>query len=294
MDVGEKELDTLFFLQVNDAEKKGIRCNKEEIECLKWLDDEELSSFIASDRNLITPWFRAIYNEYKPLYKVMSTLDIPSTLPVLRAGNVSFERADSGDDHLLQLPFSYLCSNPGKSIRSMLCSAYAQVDTSISASHVDSISQIVERIHAASLLHDDIEDKSTTRRGAPCAHIVFGVARVINTGCFNYLKAMQFIEEAFKGLPMEKRYRITQLTLDTLATLHRAQGADINWAESDFVPTKQQYVQMIDGKTGALFKLCALIGGVCSDQEMSQVVADEFKGKSTFNLPLDLLLHASP
>lgn len=276
---GEKELDTLFYLQVTEEEKASIRRDPSEIEALKWLDDEDLEKFIRSDSNLITPWFRAIYEEYKPMFKNLSTSDVPEELPMLRAGDVSFQRANVCHEHLLQLPFSYLCSNPGKQIRTLLCKAYAEVDTSLNARDLEAVSQVVERIHAASLLHDDIEDKSVTRRGAPCAHLIFGTARVINTGCYNYLKALQTVEKEFKDKPVELRHKMTQAVLETLCTLHRAQGADIWWAENSCTPSRKDYIEMIDGKTGALFQLCAQLSGLCADEKMGALVADQFKGK---------------
>ena len=276
---GEKELDTLFYLQVTDEEKEAISRDPDEIEAVTWLDDEDLEKFIRSDRNLITPWFRAIYEVYKPLYKTLSTMDIPDELPTHRAGDVSFQRADLSHEHLLQLPFSYLCSNPGKQIRTLLCKAYAEVDTSLSGKDLDTVSQVVERIHAASLLHDDIEDKSVTRRGAPCAHLIFGTARVINTGCYNYLKALQAVEKGFKDKPTEVRHRMTQAVLETLCTLHRAQGADILWAENNCTPSRKDYIEMINGKTGALFQLCAQLSGLCADEKIGALVAEQFKGR---------------
>lgn len=276
---GEKELDILFYLKVTNEEKAAISANPAEIERLTWLSDSELDQFICNDSNLITPWFREIYDVFRPLYKNLSIISDTHTdeLKIHRAGNLSFQRANAESDHLLQLPFSYLSSNPGKKIRTLLCRVCAEIDTSIKPEHVKSISHIVERIHASSLLHDDIEDKSSSRRGAPCAHLIYGAARVINTGCFNYFKALKTVDETFHVLSDEHKYKMTQLILDTLCNLHRAQGADILWAENNFVPNREQYLEMIDGKTSALFMLCASLSGICGDKELANLVAINFR-----------------
>uniref|UniRef100_A0A7S3PGL3 isopentenyl-diphosphate Delta-isomerase n=1 Tax=Aplanochytrium stocchinoi TaxID=215587 RepID=A0A7S3PGL3_9STRA len=276
---GEKEIDTLYFLEVTEEEKRLIKTNPDEIEAVQWVSDNELNALFESDRTLITPWFRAIYNVLRPLYPTMKKFPAVAPnddLPVHRVGDVSYAKANPDFDHLLQLPFSYLCSNSGKAIRTMLCQAYAEIDKSISPADTKTIAALVEKIHAASLLHDDIEDKSTSRRGAPCAHLIYGVARTINTGAYNYLDGALSLDKSMAHFDELTRYKMITSTLSMLCTLHRAQGADISWGENGNCPTREDYLEMIDGKTCALFQHCATLSGFCGSQDVAAKIAPQF------------------
>ena len=63
-------------------------------------------------------------------------------------------------------PFAYISESPGKDVRGALIDAF-NVWLKIPADKVDTIKQIVSRLHNASLLVDDIEDGSQLRRGKP-------------------------------------------------------------------------------------------------------------------------------
>mmetsp|Transcript_9442 Transcript_9442/g.10762 ORF Transcript_9442/g.10762 Transcript_9442/m.10762 type:complete len:535 (-) Transcript_9442:934-2538(-) len=282
---GEKEIDTLYFMEVTDEEKENIKLNPEEIEAVQWVSDDELRQLFENERMLITPWFRAIYYNMCPLYKNMKEFPVSAPnkdLPVFNVGDVSYATANVELDHLLQLPFSYLCSNPGKAIRTMLCHAYAEIDKTMKIEDTETVATLVEKIHAASLLHDDIEDKSSSRRGAPCAHLIYGIARTINTGAFNYLDAALSLDKTMAHFDESKRYKMITSTLSMLCTLHRAQGADITWAEGGYCPSKSDYLDMISGKTCALFRHCATLSGICGDEATAIKYGPKFEEFGTF------------
>ncbi len=307
---GEKEIDTLFFLQISNDEKVGIEINRDEIEAIDWVEPKRLESMLRDDRYLITPWFRACAdNTGYPLYTKMrqraestETMSKPENddnsgagnpeetkedssrgLPWYRVGNCSMPSANSENDLLLQQPFSYLCSNPGKSLRSELVKLYGDVDTDLSEQDVEGLCWIVERVHNASLLHDDIEDKSTSRRGAVCAHLLWGTAQVINTGTFNFLQAIQGVDEKLAHHDVSKRSEIMRQVLAMEMDLHRGQNADIVWGEYSLCPSIAQYLEMINNKTGALFRACATLGAACTgNSELGTQVAAWYGELGTF------------
>jgi len=113
---------------------------------------------------------------------------------------------------------------------------------------VEAISHIVQMLHTASLLIDDIEDNSTLRRGIPTAHLVYGVPWAINCGNYVYFKAM---EECTKLGSVEA----TQHFLSEMIKLHHGQGFEIYWRDSNICPTEEEYIRMVQDKTGGLFRL---------------------------------------
>lgn len=91
-------------------------------------------------------------------------------------------------------PYQHLSSVSGKGVRSHLIAAFNQW-TQVEAETLKKITAIVELLHNASLLVDDIEDNSRLRRGLPVAHLIFGVAQTINSANYMYFKALQQCNE---------------------------------------------------------------------------------------------------
>ena len=87
-------------------------------------------------------------------------------------------------DESVLAAWHYIMRMPGKDVRSLLIDAF-QVWFKCTPEKVDAVKSIVGNLHNASLLIDDIEDNSRIRRGQPSAHMIFGVAPVINSA--NYV-----------------------------------------------------------------------------------------------------------
>ena len=83
------------------------------------------------------------------------------------------------------------------------------------------ISQIVEMLHNASLLVDDIEDNSVLRRGIPVAHNIFGVGSTINSANYVYFLSL---EKTIKELPSHLVSNAVLIFTEQLLELHRGQG----------------------------------------------------------------------
>merc|ERR1712091_841037 len=117
----------------------------------------------------------------------------------------------------------------------------------ISGDRVEAIKRIVSRLHNASLLVDDIEDGSQLRRGKPVAHAIFGVPSTLNTANYVYFIAL---EECHRlGSP-----EALSVFVEELLNLHRGQGQDIVWRDTQKVPTEEEYYSMVLDKTGGLFQ----------------------------------------
>lgn len=141
------------------------------------------------------------------------------------------------------------------------------------------LTPLVEFVHTASLIHDDIEDAADTRRGAPAAHITYGLDTALNAGAWLYFVAPQCIQNL--NLPVETQLLLNKLFLQELRRLHLGQAMDIAWhRNNETIPTQDEYTAMVGMKTGTLASLAAQVGVIAGGgteeqaQEMGQVATD--------------------
>jgi geranylgeranyl pyrophosphate synthase len=111
---------------------------------------------------------------------------------------------------------------------------------------------IIEAVHAATLHIDDVQDRSSMRRGQPAFHVVHGEPLAINTGLLLLFSS----SVAARALP-HGDVIATQLTTQ-LTELVLGQGYDVLWEHEHRIhATMAEYRMMAGRKTGALFALCA-------------------------------------
>lgn len=126
-------------------------------------------------------------------------------------------------------PVRYISDQGGKSWRSYGALACMDVVGGDSRKFVRWLS-MPEFMHVGSLIVDDIEDKSTKRRGAPCAHIVFGEPISINAGTAAYFQGQQML--LVPGLSAEKLNKIYDYYFSALRAGHAGQALDIAGLDS--------------------------------------------------------------
>jgi len=141
----------------------------------------------------------------------------------------------------------YLEKSEGKQVRERFIEAFAQWMQS-DVKQTSFVKDVINALHNVSLLYDDIEDHSRLRRGVPCAHLIYGYEKTINSAnivCF----------QVFKRILEEKNAKMTNAFVEELLSLHDGQGYDIYWRDSYTCPTEEQYRQMVINKTGGLLRL---------------------------------------
>lgn len=122
-----------------------------------------------------------------------------------------------------------------------------------------SITPLVEFVHTASLIHDDIEDSAETRRGKPAAHIAFGLDVALNAGSWLYFVAPETIDSLKTST--EFKLQLYALYTQELRRLHLGQAMDIYWHRNPHLfPSVQEYTQMVHLKTGTLASLAVQTG----------------------------------
>jgi octaprenyl-diphosphate synthase len=121
---------------------------------------------------------------------------------------------------------------------------------------------VVEIIHTATLVHDDIIDEAKTRRGRPAANTQWGNSKCVLAGDWLYM-------QAFKMAVQERNFRI----LDTLIELTQmmVEGELLQIEKLGKLITLQEYFDLIFRKTACLFSVCmrlgAILGGATPEQE---------------------------
>jgi len=123
---------------------------------------------------------------------------------------------------------------------------------------------VVEIIHTATLVHDDIIDEAKTRRGRPAANTQWGNSKCVLAGDWLYM-------QAFKVAVQERNFRI----LDTLIELTQqmVEGELLQMEKLGKAITLDEYFDLIYRKTACLFSVCmrlgAILGGATAAQEQA-------------------------
>ncbi|KAK5964689.1 hypothetical protein GCK32_004683 [Trichostrongylus colubriformis] len=149
------------------------------------------------------------------------------------------------EEHLLA-PFDYITSMPGKQIRGQLAMAF-NIWLKIGPEQLSQIMEIVQMLHNASLLVDDIEDNSVLRRGLPVTHHIYGTPRTINTANYVYFIALEKCTRL--------SHEAVRIFAEQMLELHRGQGKELFWRDTVTCPTEAEYEEMVVQKTGGLFFL---------------------------------------
>ncbi|KAJ6217053.1 hypothetical protein RDWZM_008210 [Blomia tropicalis] len=173
------------------------------------------------------------------------------------------QKLSEEDDKKLLEPYHYILQCTGKQFRTKLIQAFNHW-LQIPDDKLQIISNIVEMLHNSSLLIDDIEDNSTLRRGIPVAHHIFGIASTINSANYVYFLSLNKLIQSF---PVELMPEAVKIFAEQLLELHQGQGLDIYWRDSYTCPTEEEYIGMIQRKTGGLFGLGVRLMQLFSDDK---------------------------
>ncbi len=161
----------------------------------------------------------------------------------------------------------HIVSGGGKRLRPMLVLLAAEAAGYRGVQHHQAAA-IVEFIHTATLLHDDVVDESDLRRGRRTANAVFGNAASVLVGDYLYSRAFQLMVEL-------ERMRIMQVMADT--TNEIAEGEVLQLMHIGNPDTDEAaYLNVIQRKTAVLFAAACRVGAILADapQSIEDALAD--------------------
>lgn len=128
----------------------------------------------------------------------------------------------------------------------------------------------VELTHTFTLIHDDIMDEDTERRGVPTVHTAWDEPTAILAGDVLYARAFEFLSIA--PAPDQARIRAVSLLARTCAQICEGQHMDMSFEKRGDV-TEPEYMEMVQKKTGSLFAASAAIGAILAGGKPTQVDA---------------------
>jgi geranylgeranyl pyrophosphate synthase len=173
----------------------------------------------------------------------------------------------------LRRPVLDFVERPSKALRSGLSSRCFELAGG-RGPYPDELRAIVEILHAGSLIIDDIEDASSSRRGRPTLHALHGVPVALNAGNWMYFWALALVSD----LPVGENVQLSlyRWLVRTLLRSHHGQGLDLtaNVYALDQADVPKVVLATTELKTGALMELSAVIGALAANA--SPKLVEEF------------------
>lgn len=158
----------------------------------------------------------------------------------------------------------HLIAAGGKRLRPLLCVAAARLCGTRGDNH-HRLAAAVEFIHTATLLHDDVVDSSSLRRGKVAAHLIWGAPSSVLVGDFLFARAFELMVEtgSLRALDILSK---ASAVITQGEVLQLMKAFDLNLSQAD-------YIEIISSKTAALFAAASESGAVSSGVAEDRVTA---------------------
>jgi octaprenyl-diphosphate synthase len=183
---------------------------------------------------------------------------------------------------------AHIVAAGGKRLRPLLTLAAARMCGYAGGERHVSLAACVEFIHTATLLHDDVVDESSLRRGLASANAIFGNKASVLVGDFLFARAFELM--------------VQDGSLQVLAILSRASATIAEGevlqlvTQNDLTTSEDRYLAVIEGKTAALFAAACEVGAVVADRPAAEAAALSAYGRNlgiAFQLVDDALDYAA-
>ncbi|MEO5362486.1 MAG: polyprenyl synthetase family protein [Magnetococcus sp. DMHC-8] len=182
---------------------------------------------------------------------------------------------------------SHLINSGGKRLRPILTLTTARMFGYTGHGHA-LLAAVVEFIHTATLLHDDVVDKSDRRRGQLTANAIWGSKAPVLVGDFLFSRSFQMLVE-YGDL------KVLRILADACAVISEGEVLQLV-VSNDLATTEEQYLEVVSRKTATLFAAAARLGAVLNgrpeQEETCLANYGEFLGRA-FQVVDDALDYAS-
>lgn len=177
------------------------------------------------------------------------------------AEKVRTPKCISLDDAPLIEPLDYIWDTGGKHTRALIVQYLTNLFGSTNNRVVEKVVYGIEAAHNISLLIDDVEDNTNTRRGEPCAHTIYGKAFTVNAGYYAIFKGLSSLAEEYDVddpeydpvMHPKMQREILKIALNSVWEAHLGQGYDLLWTQKAIIPSMNDFIEMVSGKTGVAF-----------------------------------------
>lgn len=207
--------------------------------------------------------------------------------PDMLAVNELIQQQVTSDVALVNQLGFYIVNSGGKRLRPLLC-VLAGRALGLTDNQHHTLATIIEFIHTATLLHDDVVDESSLRRGQKTANEVFGNQASVLVGDFLYTRSFQLMVTL-------NNMRVMKILAN--ATNVVAEGEVLQLMNcNDPSTTEESYMQVIYCKTARLFEAATQLAAVLTEQSAEIETAMQEYGKylgTAFQLVDDILDYSS-
>ncbi|PIE15456.1 MAG: farnesyltranstransferase [Rhodobacterales bacterium] len=159
---------------------------------------------------------------------------------------------------------AHLVEAGGKRLRPMLTLATARLCGYDGPYHIH-LAATVEFIHTATLLHDDVVDESGQRRGRPTANLLWDNKSSVLVGDYLFARSFQLMVETGS-------LSVLDILANASATIAEGEVLQLTAAQ-DLATDQRIYLQVVRGKTAALFAAACEVGGVIAGVDEAQIKA---------------------
>ena len=292
----EREIDHCLVIHAD----VDVNPNPNEVDEIKWVSQEELEEMLVAPDgdNIIAPWFRCIAARLmtddwwrsgctNPDDLIHDMGDVSHLLPYAQGANLTTSigevkelveiRIERALTHTkldrLSGAMMHLLKGGGKRLRATLPWLVAKAVGDTHSGLLD-VGAAIEIIHNFTLVHDDIMDDDDVRRGRPAVHKEYDLPTAINAGdamlaiAFEAMAVAEGIEPALLPFLVKRIGRMVRKCSE-------GQQLDIEFEDREFV-SEEEYIEMIHGKTAAMFLTCAEVGShlAGADQEVIECMHD--------------------
>lgn len=189
--------------------------------------------------------------------------------------------------HVIKEIVNYIIKSGGKRVRPILVILSSRLCGYKGEKHIP-YAAIIEFIHTATLLHDDVVDNAKTRRGFSTVNTVWGNEPSVLVGDFLYSKSFEL---------MAREGNDTILQVISSATTALSEGEILEIVKTaDIGTTEEEYLQIIGNKTAVLFAAACEIGAIlggCAQQKRREMSKFGYNLGMAFQLMDDILDYTS-
>lgn len=175
-------------------------------------------------------------------------------------------RQRMASEHAPRIPevTAHLVEAGGKRLRPLLTLAAARM-LGYDGAHHHLLAATVEFIHTATLLHDDVVDESSQRRGRPTANLLWDNKSSVLVGDYLFSRSFQLMVETGS-------LRVLDILANASATISEGEVLQLTAAQ-DLATDERVYLQVVRGKTAALFSAASEVGAVIAGSDERVVTA---------------------
>ena len=177
----------------------------------------------------------------------------------------------------------YVVGSGGKRIRPVICILVAKM-LNYKGSELIKLAGSIELLHTATLIHDDVVDQSSTRRGKESIHTKWDNSHSVLVGDFVYSKAFQLMASL-------DNQEIIRILADSTNRISEGEVLQLSLKKRE-VLSKKDYFEIIDRKTAELFKASAITAGSlasCNEDEFISLTNFAIAFGNNFQIKDDLL-----